>query len=30
MRKMKVEIKRNVNSRSLLIAKEEDLIKNLN
>ena len=30
MRKMKVEIKRNVNSRSLLVAKEEDLIKNLN
>lgn len=30
MREMKVEIKRNVNSRSLLIAKEEDLIKNLN
>ena len=30
MKKMKVEIKRNVNSRSLLIAKEEDLIKNLN
>ena len=27
---MKAEIKRNVNSRSLLVAKEEDLIKNLN
>ena len=30
MKKMKAEIKRNVNSRSLLVAKEEDLIKNLN
>ncbi len=30
MKKMKTEIKRNVNSRSLLVAKEEDLIKNLN
>lgn len=30
MKKMKVEIKRNVNSRSLLVAKEDDLIKNLN
>ena len=30
MKKMKAEIKKNVNSRSLLVAKEEDLIKNLN
>lgn len=30
MKKMKAEVKRNVNSRSLLVAKEEDLIKNLN
>ena len=30
MKKMKAEIKRNVNNRSLLVAKEEDLIKNLN
>lgn len=30
MKKMKAEIKRNVNSRSLLDTKEEDLIKNLN
>ena len=30
MKKMKTEIKRNVNNRSLLVAKEEDLIKNLN
>ena len=30
MKKMKAEIKRNVNNRSLLGAKEEDLIKNLN
>lgn len=30
MKKIKAEIKRNVNSRSLLVAKEEDLIKNLN
>ena len=30
MKKMKADIKRNVNSRSLLVAKEEDLIKNLN
>ena len=30
MKKMKAEIKRNVNRRSLLVAKEEDLIKNLN
>ena len=30
MKKMKAEIKRNVNSRRLLVAKEEDLIKNLN
>ena len=30
MKKMEAEIKRNVNSRSLLVAKEEDLIKNLN
>ena len=29
MKKMKAEIKRNVNRRSLLVAKEEDLIKNL-
>ena len=27
---MKAEIKKNVNGRSLLVAKEEDLIKNLN
>ena len=27
--KMKAEIKKNVNGRSLLVAKEEDLIKNL-
>ena len=27
MKKMKAEIKKNVNSRSLLVAKEEDLIK---
>lgn len=30
MKKMKAEVKRNVNRRSLLVAKEEDLIKNLN
>ena len=30
MKKMKAEIKKNVNGRSLLVAKEEDLIKNLN
>lgn len=30
MKKMKTEIKKNVNGRSLLVAKEEDLIKNLN
>ena len=30
MKKMKAEIKRNANSRSLLVAKEEELIKNLN
>ena len=30
MKKMKSAIKSNVNSRSLLVAKEEDLIKNLN
>ena len=30
MKKMKAEIKRNVNNRSLLVAKEEDLLKNLN
>ena len=30
MKKMKAEVKRNVNSRSLLVAKEEVLIKNLN
>ena len=30
MKKMKSAIKSNVNSRSLLIAREEDLIKNLN
>ena len=30
MKKMKAEIKRNVNSRSLLVAQEEDLIRNLN
>ena len=30
MKKMKTEIKRNVNSRRMLFAKEEDLIKNLN
>ena len=27
MKKMKAEVKRNVNRRSLLVAKEEDLIK---
>ena len=27
---MKAEVKRNVNRQSLLVAKEEDLIKNLN
>ena len=30
MKNMKAEVKRNVNRRSLLVAKEEDLIKNLN
>ena len=30
MKKMKAEIKRNINSRSLLVARKEDLIKNLN
>lgn len=30
MKKMKAEVKRNVNRRSLLVTKEEDLIKNLN
>ena len=30
MKKMKAEVKRNINRRSLLVAKEEDLIKNLN
>ena len=30
MKKMKAEIKKNVNGRSLLVAKEEDLIKNTN
>lgn len=30
MKKIKAEIKRNVNSRSLLVAQEEDLIRNLN
>ena len=30
MKKMKIETKRNVNSRNLLVANEEDLIKNLN
>lgn len=30
MKKMKSAIKSNVNSRSLLVAREEDLIKNLN
>ena len=30
MKKMKTAIKSNVNSRSLLVASEEDLIKNLN
>ena len=30
MKKMKTTIKANVNSRSLLVATEEDLIKNLN
>lgn len=30
MRKMKAEIKKNVNSQSMLFLKEEDLIKNLN
>ena len=30
MKKMKAAIKSNVNSRSLLVAREEDLIKNLN
>ena len=30
MKKMKAEIKKTVNGRSLLVAKEEDLIKNLN
>ena len=30
VKKIKAEIKRNVNSRSLLVAQEEDLIRNLN
>lgn len=30
MKKIKAEVKKNVNSRSLLVAREEDLIKNLN